>query len=242
MADRPIIFSAPMVNALLDGRKTQTRRLLSLRGRKGFSDFGPAKVDVGSDWVFRRADMCWEDYRHEELLKLLPVQADDRMYVRERLWVVGDGIRYGAETGDNSYLYEADRHHVMHRGRDLWVRNCSGDKAVGIPSIHMPRWASRLTLLVTDVRVQRLQEISEEDAIAEGIGSHEFYPDEGFPLSVGYTHVVPDDGKSVLWPTAKEAFEKLWDSLHTDKGKRWQDNPWIYTPTFEVRKGNIDDL
>ena len=92
------------------------------------------------------------------------------------------------------------------------------------PSIHMPRWASRLTLTVTDVRVQRLQEISEEDARAEGA-----YPCEG-----GWSY----GGSPLAGTTARGAFYCLWNSLHGPDA--WSANPWVCALTFTVDRRNID--
>lgn len=87
----------------------------------------------------------------------------------------------------------------------------------------MLRWASRLTLVVTDVRVQRVQEISEEDAIAEGVFESDvnMYPELG---------------------TAQHHFQDLWDSLNAKRGFGWSENPWVVATTFTVHKCNIDQM
>lgn len=104
------------------------------------------------------------------------------------------------------------------------------------PSIHMPRWASRLTLIVTDVRIQRLQEISPADARAEG---------------VRHNNVVDPRAPKPLWdvPGAdfggrhpQEAFAALWDSLNAQRGAPWSSNPWVCAVSFEARKINIDQM
>jgi hypothetical protein len=108
-------------------------------------------------------------------------------------------------------------------------------------SIFMPRWASRLTLTVTDVRVERLQDCSHADAMAEGINCYTFYPSDDHPLCDGYTHIYPDDKESVLHPSAKEAYAALWDSINGNrKGASWEANPWVVAISFTAQQRNID--
>ncbi len=95
------------------------------------------------------------------------------------------------------------------------------------PSIHMPRWASRMTLTVTDVRVQRLQDISEADAVAEGVIHDSFGGWRGHEGTIGY-------------PTAIWAYHHLWNSLHGPGA--WDANPWVVALTFNVQRGNIDQM
>ncbi len=104
-------------------------------------------------------------------------------------------------------------------------------KGIGknVPSIHMPRWASRLTLRVTDVRVQRVQDISQEDAISEGL--------EWVDRTWGVKGFAPS------WcAVPKESFKVLWDSLNAKRGYGWDINPWVAVLTFEVEKRNIDNV
>lgn len=191
MTDRPSIFSAPMIRALLDGRKTQTRRVLK-------PPYGTLEYLGGGQW----RPIC---------TKLFP---GDRLWVRETvaLWT-------GAHRDT---VYRADE------SAEEWA-NLKHDADLGFwtvrPSIHMPRWASRLTLIVTDVRVQRLQEISEDDAIAEGIHRNlsNWYPIPGV------------DGSGT---TARAAFAGLWNSIHGPDA--WDANPWVAAITFDVKRGNID--
>ena len=100
----------------------------------------------------------------------------------------------------------------------------------------MPREFSRITQLVREVRVQRLQDISEQDAIAEGLEALTVFNDGPNKWSVQI------GGGSLSAPTARETFALLWNSLHTKLGERWDDNPWIYALTFEVVRENIDRL
>ena len=208
MADKGIIFSAAMVRALLDGRKTQTRRLLSLRGYRGFREFGPSDT-AGYDWHFRRADACWCDVTEGRLRELLPYASGDRLYVRENFQMLSFGdyaptkhwpadVRYAA----TDTLADSDKDVRGYPWR---------------PCIHMPRFASRLWLEVTDVQVQRVAGISHADAKAEGV---DWQADYGL--------------------SPREHFAALWNSLHGKPGERWEDSPWIVAVTFTVHHGNID--
>ncbi|WP_374651198.1 hypothetical protein [Rhizorhabdus sp.] len=184
MTDRPIIFSGPMVRALLEGRKTQTRRLASSPLRR---------CQVGDRLYVREA---WRTLQKVDCLKPTSL-ADDR-----------SRITYDADPENRNPLW------AFGKGR---------------PSIHMPRWASRLTLIVEEVRFQRLHEISEEEALAEGV--------EVTGREVG----CPEVG-SRLEAYPREDFADLWNSLHTKPGERWADNPAIVALTFRVVHANIDSL
>ena len=207
MADRPIIFSAPMVRALLDGRKTQTRRVLPLAHPK-FSHQNVLDPDMLVDkqyvWFWDGVHDCvgasWP----------LPYAPGDRLWVRENC----------ATWGDHEAIYRADD--AVEYG--LAVSDGKfGAKWKARPSIHMPRWASRLTLTVTEVRVQRLQDISEADAVAEG-------------ALQSWTGSDPESDTR----TALNEFEALWNSLHGPGA--WDANPWVVALTFTVQRGNIDQI
>jgi hypothetical protein len=255
MADKGIIFSAPMVRALLDGRKTQTRRII--KPCPWTDDREPPYVAPYAEGA--RAVWC-DDF--DCSVRSLPFPAvGDRLYVREacraeelqrpqgtrpatrqerarfkRTEVVtcdeldgADGIRYLADDAwakiENTREAGDAWLELFHYGKGPADRMAGLGK--GVPSIHMPRWASRLTLLVTDVRVQRVAEISEADARAEGL-----------------EWVAPTYGVSGLaasWSgDPRESFRALWNSLHTKPGERWEDNPWVCAVSFTVRHGNID--
>ncbi len=233
MTDKPILFSAPMVRALLEGSKTQTRRLLKIKGYKGFFQFGVSDTK-GYDWTFRRSDHVWEDYPHEKLLGLLPIQLGDRLYVREAHYLTDDGTSEYAIFAEESADVTAHREEI----EDLQIRHPQSDWSKHLrlrPSIHMPRWASRITLTVTDVRVQRLQDISEEDAIAEGC--RPFFDEDDPHICKG-----PNGTEHEMMPLkgSVDAFHKLWNSLH---GKHaWDANPWVVAYSFDVQRGNIDQM
>ncbi len=190
MADKPIIFSAPMVRALLDGRKTQTRRVLTLRN--GF--------------IRDRSDAA-------DCVRILPGY---RLWVREA-FVTGHEIddEFGRPVGDRKVWYRATDSGLTWYDPDS---ESTIDNPPWNPSIHMPRWASRLTLTVTDVTVQPLLEISRGDAMAEGCP---------FPNMA--------DG-----PDPRAWFRDLWNSLHGPEA--WAANPWVAAYTFTVERGNIDQM
>lgn len=199
MNAKPILFSGSMVRALLAGNKTQTRRIIK----------NHPLIDGGFT---------------DEFIKLPEnnVAADckygapgDYLWVRET-WQPDPeaGSNYPeVSVPSDSVCYAAD----IECARDYKWR----------PSIHMPRWASRLTLHITDVRVERLQDISEEDAKAEGVESPA-YP------AAGGGWIAYDDGK---WA---DGFAALWESIHGPGS--WGANPWLWAISFRVIKQNIDQV
>ena len=215
MVDRPILFSAPMVRALLAGTKTQTRRVLKPQPKTFLVDgreCDVAAVQVEGEPVPRIAT--------GRVLTAQKVRfaIGDRLWVKET-WTVGgvytDVIetRYRAhERASHTEFVEripVDRVGKLTRAR--WPKYAS--------PLYMPRWASRLTLIVTDVRVERLQDISEADARAEGCA----------PLLV--------DG-FVECGRRKTVYRSLWDSING--AGAWDKNPWVVAVSFEVVPGNID--
>jgi len=197
MAERPIIFSAPMVRALLEGRKTQTRRII-----KPHPVLNSAGLWVWPPYDSRITKKTWRGFcqTDDEGLRTfltignaLPYRGGDRLWVREATIRTPAGVAYVADGND-------------HYG--------AGGKLRAIPSIHMPRSASRLTLTVTDVRVERLQDISEEDARAEGIRGNA-------GGAWGCEGLIED-------------FTDLWESIH-GLGS-WEENPWVAALTFTVER------
>lgn len=197
MTDRPIIFSAPMVRALLEGRKTQTRRIIKKpAAMNALAIFGPNFLTLPGN---------------RDLLSF-SVFAGDRLWVREAHAIlprtayrcsVGTGTIDQREHPTDGYSAAVFREGFDRSGAPRWR-----------PSIHMPRWASRLTLIVTDVRVQRLQEISHDDAVAEGMGI--------FPHSM----------------SAQKRFREVWNSLHGNDA--WDANPWVLAISFRTINANIN--
>lgn len=203
MKERPILFSGPMVRAILEGRKTMTRRVVKLR-------YG-ADVVVTNGQVWKPARVDYAGY-----VDCPYGQVGDRLWVRESFqplfadgvenhwetdWKTGKGyaISYPATDGIHEYL-DAD---------DNLTDACK-------PSIHMPRWASRILLEITAVRVERLQDISEADAQAEGA-----------PFELGELE------RLILGAKAKyrSGFCRLWQSIN-DPGS-WDANPWVWVVEFK---------
>lgn len=210
-AVRQILFSAPMIRALLDGRKTQTRRLLK---RMLIPDQRAVKV-LPSGFVMVSCDrLMWREvgrtYAVGELL-----------WVRETWRLIHTaGGRGGGIVPFNSYALEfratehdAAQEFTVEGDDDPHLKEASDDWR---PSIFMPRWASRITLAVTEVRVQRLRDIGEADVIAEGT-----------PRMAG---------------EAREDYAALWNHLNDKPGSRWADNPWIVAVSFTVHKANVDTV
>lgn len=226
MTDRPIIFSGPMVRALLEGRKTQTRRLLKQPPPEATSagTYWTSWEGATNRWTWLTGDPkdcdTWEPLNSFNA----PYAVGDRLYVREKAlyW-----IRNSDNKRDKLAAFAADGYEL--KEGEWWT-----------PSIHMPREASRITLTVEAVKVERLQDISEEDAKAEGIRAVE----GGFEYH-GEHWMQRADGKggwhnAVVWPTAKDSFRQLWQSLNAKRAP-WDSNPWIVAITFKVHKCNIKD-
>lgn len=208
MQARPILFSAPMVRALLDRTKTQTRRIIK-----------PQPTGAGAAHGVADKQACQLHYEQLYGVTKCPYgNPGDFLWVRETL-------RADHDTSDAVTLakYDADGAAVLYpgpekdeNGDDDYGGSCAhwqGGRDVR-PSIHMHRWASRLTLEITDVRVERLQEISPADAHAEG-----------FALDI---------------PNPWACFRYLWKGINGEDS--WNANPWVWALTFKVHKANIDDL
>lgn len=234
MAELPALFNGGMVGALLAGTKKQTRRANHLERLRRFgpvTEFGRSDTR-GYDWHFRDRDKRWHDLRHAELLSRLPWRVGDRLYVREtcaavEAWDGTDIVRFDADAATipiENTPEAATRWVEMHHYRRK--------RGASVPSIHMPRWASRITLTVTDVRVERLQEISEADAIADGVGLERY-------VSVSDSAGLHSSGDAE--PTDPiEEYRDLWNSLNGPGS--WDANPWVAAYTFTVALGNIDQI
>ncbi|HEV2502368.1 MAG TPA: hypothetical protein VGV39_04800 [Mesorhizobium sp.] len=226
MVDRPILFSAPMVRALLAGTKTQTRRVLQ---GSALSAHEPQWEAVESDDGVWRLQADTGEVRGQ-IVPDIRFEAGDRLYVREawRTWNTADR-QAPCDILPHTYsiYYEATPNTDHIRGPLAF------DAGKFRQAMHMPRWASRLTLTVTEVRVQRLQDISESDAVAEGCfkdkASGRVFENKA-AMHVGGEH----------WCNAREWYADLWDHLNADRGFEWDTDPWVVAISFTVERRNID--
>lgn len=227
MTERPILFSGPMVQALLAGTKKQTRRILQ---PKHLSGTGWQMPNAGADAGALTANLA----------RFCPYGAPgDRLWVRETWGYRGAAssnqepgimrvdIAYKADDAKRTIVRPGDdwsgipKQREMRPGeaREAYDRYLSGYFKAWKPSIHMPRWVSRLTLGVTEVRVQRLQDISEEDAKAEGVES---WPGaSALAATYGTNH--------------RSSFVHLWDSINGERpGCSWEKTPWVWVISFNT--------
>lgn len=222
MAERPIIFSAPMVRAILAGKKTQTRRIIRPQPARH-----PARMDcIGRDTKTGRSIFIARDLNgapafvfpigeHSASAEwIAPHGIGDTLWVREA-WGINHfehGPREPIPKARPAYLHD-DELVYFATETDPEIR----DEMPRRPSIHMPRWASRITLRVTDVRVQRLHDISQDDALAEGCRREYLGPPDA-------------DDPERYTVSARASFSGLWDRLHAPGA--WDANPWVVALTF----------
>jgi len=222
MKERPILFQGAMVRAILDVSKTQTRRIIKNQPRTVFRRI------IGAIAQFWDGDAV-TGFSCER--KCLYGQPGDRLWVRET-WYCDD---YRVQKGPYLEVDGALDLTVYHADHP---RPYEAEQPVWRPSIHMPRWASRITLEIVSVRVERLQDISEADAIAEGISvcstSERHGVKWGCPPHIqrfGDGYIVEDvayDGQPVTDP--REAYRGLWSSING--AGSWESNPWVWVVAF----------
>jgi hypothetical protein len=207
MKEKPILFSTPMVQAILEGRKTQTRRVIKPQPIKVFKENG--------------VDVLIDDGR---------TNAGKRPYaVGDILWVRETWAKYDAPYGllCSKYQYKVDKY-------DLSIRtSIYGKKIKWKPSIFMPREAARLFLEVKCVRVERLRDISEKDAEAESakpIGVKDL------SNVFNYLDNNTGGDSSELSNSYKAGFYKIWEELNAKRGCSWDSNPWVWVIEFERKE------
>jgi len=206
--ERPILFSGPMVRAILAGTKSQTRRVVKPQ---------PAFIESSGRWTWpipktKAAKGCctsvctasreWYEYLLPEQLPY--GQPGDRLWVRET-WRVFGGREYEYQQEQRAVKYRAELLDAIEYLQAEWR-----------PSIFMPRWACRLLLEVASVRAERLQAISEADAVAEGVDAV----------------TMADVPRQATW-SRRDDYRQLWDSLNKARGYGWDVNPWVWVIEFK---------
>jgi len=229
MKERPILFSASMVRAILEGRKTQTR------STKGLED-----INIKPD-AWERFTVGPLDYKTKESVKgkfgatffskpgaiedrvihVCPAisksgQPGDRLWVRETWAETCDemGAPIIVYRADNASFYIGDKH-ILGKCTGYWSLDNYPAYGKWKPSIFMPRWASRITLEITGVRAEKIQKITDEDVLCEG-----FRMNNPSIIHLGY----------------QESFKKLWDSINGKKYS-WSSNPYVWVREFKTLSG-----
>ena len=198
MKERPIIFNTAMVQAILNGSKSQTRRVIKLQPPQ-YCD-AVEQLDTGTWNFYKASDPDFHAYLKRKLSYPYG-RVGDRLWVKETIYKRQDiDEKENPQKAAHYVLYKADN-------PDLAMAWHSYDKAT--PSIFMPRWASRITLGITGIRVERVQEISEADAKAEGVNEISLIDRGGYYSS----------------------FADLWDSINGKKYP-WESNPWVWVISF----------
>lgn len=252
MNEKPILFNGAMVRAILEGRKTQTRRVVKPQPSEFAGGVHPANLGEKTNRTKPYFDSyrnqrrsicnplgmseywCWwtEDHRQgPDWIRCPYGTPGDLLWVRETWAVASDSAVWDSSwEGDSIVRLESyamrpedtpyERYYVVYRADDYEI--C--DDEAWRRSIHMPRWASRITLRVNNVRVERVQGIGEQDAFSEGIGNY-MLSDKWRGVPAGYRANLPD-------PVM--VFSHLWDSINAKRGFSWDSNPWVWVVEFEM--------
>lgn len=216
MSEKPILFNGEMVRAILDGRKTQTRRVMKPQPKKihGLYCFFKGKSPYA-----KFSYQTLANFKKRAIAECSPYgQKGDQLWVRETWRAYGDR---------GGLLRDQELAHCT-GPRDVMFKATADEAEIALfdfrPSIFMPRWASRIQLSIKDIRVERLQDISEEDAQAEGCSAE--WGNVSAPME------PPEyDGHS-----ARDDFHALWDSINAKRGYEWDSNPFVWVVDFEVLK------
>jgi hypothetical protein len=204
--ERPILFSAPMVRAILEGRKTVTRRAV-----KGLKTDNP--VITCADGSPIRSGACWDIGK--SIIHCPYGKPGEQLWVRETWYcdhfevmrgpyLKPDDLDVGEALDDGTLVYAADGLTPYEADQPIWK-----------PSIHMPRWASRILLEITEVRVERLQDISRADIRAEGL------------------QCPPELASDDVSPNYRDWYPAAWRELWESTGGNWDANPWVWVVEFK---------
>ncbi len=214
---KPILMNGESVRGILEGRKTQTRRVIAL------DSFAPSDTP-GYDWRWRARNLRWHEVTAARLLERhCPYgQVGDRLWVRETWAPVYASYSHEYPTEGYYFEWEPDMHGALEKdapqletyyradGEGKYPAEIDGGEIHWKPSIFMPRWASRITLEIIGVKVERILDITLSDIRAEGISR----------LPIGLEERL--------------GFADLWDSINAKRGYGWDVNPWVWALTFKV--------
>jgi hypothetical protein len=222
MSEKPILFSAPMVRAILGGTKTQTRRVIKNQ------PFEVKLVPSGNHLFDYRSDL--NDYSRvvdmKKAVTLCPYgQPGGRLWVRET-WAPDppiDGTWASTSWSGCGRVVREIPERFHHPRFCIYAASWPHDAIRWTPSIHMPRWASRITLAITDVRVERLQSLSEADAIAEGLTGLSDGADRSWTVDADSASEHEDPRETYAW---------LWESINGQGS--WDANPFVWVIEFQL--------
>lgn len=224
MKERPILFSGPMVRAILEGRKTQTRRVINPQPKMHRTDNEAVPSQVtgfelnhyGVSFLGEVETEGTNSDRHAHARPMFTIknpygQPGDRLWVRESLGRrPASLLGIQAKNGVEEAFYRADEEPVLNPDG---FNYCPTWKNKVCPPMHMPQWASRISLEITEIRVERLQDISELDALAEG--------------------AEPCDHRGYHTDQYTCGFKTLWDSINSKRDFGWDTNPWVWVVRFK---------
>jgi hypothetical protein len=225
MVERPILFSGEMVRAIIEGKKWQTRRpvkgveVVTDGSENPIGDRLPGNVSVprGAAFDLRKSALV-RDY----VIPECPFgKVGDRLWVKETHFI--NYFKHEWHLFSVDELREQTYYRADYPGNSLPDFEGEECNMTWRPSIHMPRWASRITLEITSVRVERVQKISANDALAEGC------PGENCYRHPDFADLVTDDGK-----LPKEEYAELWDSIYGKTPFAWERNPFVWVVEFKV--------
>jgi len=220
-----------MVRAILDGRKTQTRRVIKPQPKAIITTHGFWQSDDDGSWAWcyqtpvQDSNLTWNDCRLLGNGKCPYGKVGDHLWVRET-WQVHQLDGPAGHKEFPNILYRADSSTRLLIDKCVWkyVR----DESKWRPSIYMPRWASRIALEITDIRVGQVQNISAVSCYREGT-----YTAQNITTTYHGLHCWSPEFEATF---AKQAFKLLWDSLNAKRGYSWDSNPWVWVVEFKQVK------
>lgn len=231
MKQKPILFSTPMVKAILEGRKTMTRRIVKPQiidcsnKHKGYTTASWKEEPISlkckansNEWY---CSLCGNGIgSNGKSMYKCKYQIGDILWVRETF-----GYNHAVEFGKSPFVYKADTNSQTSLTKEKYYANGELKQVESYwhPSIHMPKEAARIWLEVTNVRVERLQDISDKDAVAEGIEANSRFGEK----VCMWKNYLEYDG----FPYPIHSFQSLWESIN---GKQsWEANPWVSVIEFK---------